>query len=374
MLRCGSVGGAPCLPTARRNERQHDRYFRLASYIGRGVRTPPLLPRFKPLPRSTQPYVSHRSRLRDSTMKEDPPMARLFDSYVMVDWSAASKPATGADSIWIGAMTPDSRLKLAFKATNPPTRAKAIEELTDLLGRCLKRGDHVLVGVDFPLGFPAGTSAALKLKGEPWRGMREFLLKEMKDKPDNANNRFSLAAMMNRRISDGPFPFWGCSKKDELATLSIKKTREHGPKDIGEFRVVEEAAMDAKKARPQPVWKIAYAGAIGGQTMTGIPAMERLREKFPTLKIWPFDLPLAKLDDEGMGDARIVVAEVLTTLNSTNQQASEIRDEAQVRTLCEALAERDASGKLGAMFAGEAKLTEGKKTSVTTEEGWILGI
>ena len=50
-------------------------------------------------------------------------MARLFESYVMVDWSAASKPATGADSIWIGALTPDSRLKLAFKASNPPTRA-----------------------------------------------------------------------------------------------------------------------------------------------------------------------------------------------------------------------------------------------------------
>jgi hypothetical protein len=57
-------------------------------------------------------------------------MARLFESYVMVDWSAASKPATGADSIWIGALTPDSRLKLSFKASNPPTRAKAIEELT----------------------------------------------------------------------------------------------------------------------------------------------------------------------------------------------------------------------------------------------------
>lgn len=301
-------------------------------------------------------------------------MARLFDSYVMVDWSAASKPATGADSIWIGALTPDSRLKLAFKASNPPTRAKAIEELTELLGRCLKRGDRVLVGVDFPLGFPAGTSEALKLKGEPWRAIRDFLLKEMKDKPDNSNNRFALAARMNRLISEGPFPFWGCSKKDELTTLSIKKSREHGPKDIGEFRIVENTAMETKKARPQPVWKIAYAGAIGGQTMTGIPAFERMREKFSTLKVWPFDLPLARLDSETLGDTRVVVAEVLTSLNTTNQQASEIRDEAQVRTLCEALAERDASGKLGAMFAGEAKLTDAQKAAVTSEEGWILGI
>lgn len=301
-------------------------------------------------------------------------MARLFDSYVMVDWSAASKPATGADSIWIGALTPDSRLKLAFKATNPATRAKAMEELSDLLARCLKRGDRVLVGVDFPLGFPAGTSDALKLKGDPWRGIRDFLLKEMKDKPDNSNNRFALAARMNRLISNGPFPFWGCSKKDELTTLSIKKSREHGKGDIAEFRIVENVALETKKSRPQPVWKIAYAGAIGGQTMTGIPAIERLREKFPALKVWPFDIPLAKLDNETMGDARVVVAEVLTSLNATNQQASEIRDEAQVRSLCEALAERDANGKLAAMFAGEAKLTEAQKAAVTLEEGWILGI
>ena len=301
-------------------------------------------------------------------------MARLFESYVMVDWSAASKPATGADSIWIGALTPDSRLKLSFKASNPPTRAKAIEELSDLLARCLKRGDRVLVGVDFPLGFPAGTSSALKLKGEPGKALRDFLLKEMKDKPDNSNNRFALAARMNRLISDGPFPFWGCSKKDELTTRSVKKTREHGKGDVAEFRIVEEAAMEAKKSRPQPVWKIAYAGAIGGQAMTGIPAMERLREKFPALKIWPFELPLAKLDSEGLADTRVVVAEVLTTLNATNQQSSEIRDEAQVRSICEALAERDANGKLAAMFGGEAKLTDAQKAKVSAEEGWILGI
>ena len=155
-------------------------------------------------------------------------MARLLDSYVLVDWRAASKPATGADSIWIGALTPDSRPKLAFKASNPPTRAKAIEELTDLLGRYLKRGDRVLVGMDFPMGFTTGTAAALKLKGDaPWRATRDFLLKEMKDKPDNSNNRFSLAAQMNRRMSDGPFPFWGCSKKDELTTLSLKLSLRH---------------------------------------------------------------------------------------------------------------------------------------------------
>jgi hypothetical protein len=65
-------------------------------------------------------------------------MARLFNSYVMVAWSAASKPATGADSIWIGALTPDARMKLVFKASNPPTRAKAVEELDSRPGRPMR--------------------------------------------------------------------------------------------------------------------------------------------------------------------------------------------------------------------------------------------
>ncbi|MEZ5937061.1 MAG: cobalamin biosynthesis protein CbiG [Hyphomonadaceae bacterium] len=301
-------------------------------------------------------------------------MARLFDSYVMVDWSAAAKPTTGADSIWIGILARDARLKLAFRATNPPTRAKALEELTAELTTCLKRGDRVLLGFDFPLGFPAGTSEALKLSGEPWRAVRDFLGKEMKDKPDNANNRFPLAARMNRLISNGPFPFWGCSKKDELTTLSVKKSREHGPDDIAEFRISEQMAHDAKKARPQPVWKIAYAGAVGGQTMTGIPAVERLRANFPGMKIWPFELPLAPLDEETLADTRIVVTEIYPSMLEVRPEASEIRDEAQVRSAAEWLSELDANGKLAALFAGAPQLTDTQKKAVTAEEGWILGI
>ena len=301
-------------------------------------------------------------------------MARLFDSFIVVDWSAASKPATGADSIWIGVLSPDARLKLHFKSHNPPTRAEAMTLLEDILKRCLHRGDRVLVGVDFALVYPAGTSAALGLKGEAWRAIREFLLKEMKEKPDNSNNRFALAARMNRLISNGPFPFWGCSKRDALTTLSQKKSREHEPGEIAEFRLSEQAAIAAKKGRPQPVWKIAYAGAVGGQTMTGIPAIERLRDKVPGLKVWPFEVPLAPLDEAALEDTRVVVAEVYPSMLEVNAASSEIRDEAQVRTMAEWLGELDVKGKLAPLFAGGPALTDAQKAAVSGEEGWILGI
>ncbi len=301
-------------------------------------------------------------------------MARLFDSYVIVDWSAASKPSTGADSIWIGVLAPDARLKLAFKSHNPATRAEALTMLQDILSRALHRGDRILLGFDFSLGYPAGAAAALGLEGEPWQAIRKFLLKEMKDKPDNANNRFPLAARMNRLMSGGPFPFWGCSKKDALTTLSQKKSREHEAGEVAEFRLAEQQAIDDGKGRPQPVWKIYYAGAVGGQTLTGIPAVERLREHLPDSKIWPFELPLEELTDESLGDTRVVIAEVYPSMVSVTAESGETRDSAQVRTLSALFAELDANGKLGALFAGKPGLTDEQKALVCAEEGWILGI
>ena len=49
-------------------------------------------------------------------------MKRLFDAYIIVDWSAAAKPVTGANSIWVGIRARDARLKFQFNSANPKTR------------------------------------------------------------------------------------------------------------------------------------------------------------------------------------------------------------------------------------------------------------
>ena len=101
-------------------------------------------------------------------------MARLFNAYVIVDWSAAAKPNTGADSVWIGVLKRDVRFRLAFEAFNPPTRAEAEKKLVAVLEDLKKKTDRAFVGLDFPLGFPRGFAAALKLPGEaPWRSSSE---------------------------------------------------------------------------------------------------------------------------------------------------------------------------------------------------------
>lgn len=176
---------------------------------------------------------------------------RLFQAYVMVDWSAAAKPATGADSIWIGVLKRNVRFQLAFESHNPPTRFDAEKTLEGVLSDLRRKSERVLVGFDFPLAFPRGTAAALKLGGPPWRALMDFVTAEVKDKPNNANNRFQVGAKMNRLMTGEAFPFWGAPARDEQTMLSSKRVREHGEKDLPEFRLAETAIKG-----PSSIWKL----------------------------------------------------------------------------------------------------------------------
>src|SRR5262249_24194804 len=103
---------------------------------------------------------------------------RLFQAYVMVDWSAAAKPTTGPDSIWIGVTKGNGRFQMAFEPHNPATRADAEKLLEAILDDLKRKSERALVGFDFPLNFPRGTAAALNLAGEPWKAVLDFVAKE----------------------------------------------------------------------------------------------------------------------------------------------------------------------------------------------------
>jgi hypothetical protein len=297
-------------------------------------------------------------------------VARLFNAYVMVDWSAASKPNTGADSVWIGVLKRDVRFRLAFEAFNPPTRAEAEIKLTALLDDLKKRGERALVGFDFNLGFPHGLAAGLKLAGEaPWRAVWDFLDKMVKDKPDNTNNRFGVGSEINRRLTGGPFPFWGCPPRDTLTTLQPKKTRDHTPDDLPEFRYAEVAAKAAS------VWKLYYNGSVGGQTILGIPVARRIKlARGDAAKVWPFETGLRALSEVDLEGVEVVLAEVYPSLYKAVPAAGEVKDLAQVRASVEHLARLDEAGKLGAAFASAKPLAPDVLAAAEHEEGWVLGV
>ena len=298
-------------------------------------------------------------------------MSRLFSAYVIVDWSAAAKPSTGADSVWIGVAKRDLRFRLTFESFNPPTRAEAEKKLADILDDFKKRGERALVGFDFPLGFPRGFAKALNLTGEhPWRAVWDQLDKMVKDKADNTNNRFGVGSEINRRMTGGPFPFWGCPPKDALTTLQPKRTRAHGPDDLPEFRHADLAAKGAAS-----IWKLYYNGSVGGQAILGIPAARRLKlARSEAVKIWPFETGFKTLTEADLADVEVVVAEVYPSLYKAQPQPGEVKDQAQVRVTAEHFARLDETGKLGAAFTIGKTAAADVILDAETEEGWILGI
>jgi hypothetical protein len=298
-------------------------------------------------------------------------VSRLFNAYVMVDWSAAATPKLGKDSVWIGVMKRDIRFRLTFEAFNPHTRHAAEAQLRDVLADLRRRGDRALVGFDFPLGFPAGTAAALKLKDPSWKGLWAFLASNVVDKADNTNNRFAVAAKMNRLMTDAPRPFWGAPPKDVQRWLQPTKA-EVVEGALPQLRRTELATQGLGKAGAKSVWQMTGAGAVGGQTLVGVPAAKRLADELgDKAVVWPFQTGWKPLTPADLDGREAVLAEIYPALIPAKPEPGEVPDRAQVRAVAEHFAKLDEAGKLGAAF-GPAKAT-GDAEAVEREEGWILG-
>lgn len=302
-------------------------------------------------------------------------MARLFDAYIMVDWSAASKPTTGANSIWIGILARDARLKLQFQAVNPKTRLEARKLIDGLLAKLTGRGDRVLLGFDFSLGYPAGTAKALGLDTStlpPWAAMHAHLASKLKDKPDNSNARFAIAAGMNYAISKGPFPFWGAPTRDVVSTLASTRPDFSGGK-LDEFREIERYAKAAGLGNPKSGWQLAYAGSVGSQSLTGIPHVHGIRNTLEKSRIWPFEFTDGNLNEETLEDVSVVITEIYPSMIPVKPESGEVLDAAQTREIAHHYAALDAKNSLDGCFSTGKVLDEQKIMQIQSEEGWILG-
>ncbi|RZJ03437.1 MAG: cobalamin biosynthesis protein CbiG [Brevundimonas sp.] len=301
-------------------------------------------------------------------------MARLFDAYIIADWTAAEGKKLGDGSVWIGVAKRDVRFRLYTETHNVATRAEGEALLKSLLADHRKRGDRVLVGFDFNFGYPAGTAARLKLDGAPWSAMWKFLAANVVDKADNTNNRYQVAAKMNRLMTDEAWPLWGAPAKQAQRWLTTTKPPAGSGADIPEFRATEDAVRKGK-LQPKSVWQMHGAGAVGGQTMTGIPVVRRLLESLgSSAAVWPFGTGWRALDTADVEPLSALVVEVWPSMFETKTQPGEFKDQAQVRTTAEALAKLDEAGDLSKAFAPPKGADEALVAKVETEEGWILGV
>lgn len=302
-------------------------------------------------------------------------MARLFDAYVIADWTAAEGKKLGDTSLWIGVAKRDVRFRLYTETHNVATRAEGEALLTSILADHRKRGDRVLLGLDFNFGYPVGTAARLGLKDAPaWSAMWKFIASNVVDKPDNTNNRYQVAAKMNRLMTDEAWPLWGAPAKQAQRWLTSTKPPVGSGADIPEFRATEDAARRGK-LQPKSVWQMHGAGAVGGQTLVGIPAVRRLLESLGSAAaVWPFGTGWRELDAADVEPLSVLVAEVWPSMFPTTVQTGEFKDQAQVRTTAEAFALMDDRGDLAKAFAPPKGASEALIAQVEGEEGWILGV
>lgn len=291
----------------------------------------------------------------------------IFDAHIVVDWSARSAPsprAASGDAIWWAAVGPG----LPAAPVYARTRHAAIEDLTALAAQLADRGSKVLIGFDFPFGYPRGVAAHVTGRAEA-RAMWDWLAARVNDAPDNSNTRYAAATALNR-LYPGCGPCWGHPTGWDVADVPARKSSRtmlgHPP---------ERRHADARAKGAKTVWQMAYAGAVGCQVLLGQPTLARMTAD-PRLAgrvaVWPFD------GGFGVPDAPICLAEVypsqLAPAIAARRHQTEKLDSAQVRVTAAALAALDRAGGLRAVFGAPPDLDLTARREVETEEAWILGI
>lgn len=281
--------------------------------------------------------------------------ANAFDDVVIVDWSASSKPKLGRDSIWIGHAS-----ATAVEPLNAATRGQAARLLVDRLVGLIRGGRRVLVGFDFPYGYPRGTADRLGLTGKsddepPWLRIWNELARLVTDGPSNANNRFETAAELNRRGAC----FWG---KPATSRAEVPSTKQ--PFMLPEFRATE-LHLRSRAQYPKSVWQLSGAGSVGSQALLGLPIVRALRfdERLVDVsRVWPFETGFAL-----PRDVQVVHAEIWPAVVQPDATAHSVADARQVHTLARHLRGL-AHDDLERLFAAGAGDIEAE-----VEEGWILG-
>jgi molybdopterin molybdotransferase len=272
-----------------------------------------------------------------------------FTRFAMVDWSGGNDtgPRPRKDAIWIAEAEPGRPTRTCYQRNRhlaEGTLARQIEAtLTD--------GARLLIGVDFPFGYPSGFARALTGSDDVFAVWR-WLADRIEDSPKR-NNRWEVAGAINRTLGDGRGPFWGNGAKADVPGLGRTKADYANP-------FPDRRACERQTRGVFTCWQLAGAGAVGSQVLMGLPVLERLRQRFPgRIAVWPFE-PL---------DRPVALVEIWPSLIDTAVRAAmaaegadAVRDAWQVRLMAEALAALPASD-VARMLDVDAP-----------EEGWIFGL
>ena len=267
-----------------------------------------------------------------------------FDRVLVVDWSANATPKLGADSIWIGSAGAG-----AMPPRNISTRVASMEALRIEIASALRAGQRMLVAFDIGFGFPRGFAAHLTGRAEAL-AVWDWLAARITDDARNGNNRFEVAAEINRHFP-GIGPFWGRPNGRDLPDLPAKGNARTGH-GLAELRETEALCSGA-----HPMWKLYTTGSVGSQSLLGQAHLAALRHEFgDTLSVWPMQQAAAPI---------VLVETYLSLIDPAVKlaQGYACKDAAQVDLLARAFHHADMTQLMAAPAARET----------LREEGWILG-
>ena len=284
-----------------------------------------------------------------------------FDRLVVVDWSARSKPSPKKptkDAIYICH-------SINFEMQNTEyfrTRREALIFIEKLIEKSLVLKERIFVGFDFAFGYPLGFSESVTSSSNVF-SIWKLLKRRVVDNDNNSNNRFEVAQRLNLKLP-GIGPSWGCPQNLCLDGLPHKGTDRSGD-SVSEFRLCEKYARSAHS-----VWKLFTTGAVGSQSLMGIPHLQKLREKFyKNLCVWPFD--------QDFNSAQIVLGEVYPSLykfpldseikSNSKVFCHDITDAYQTYRTVENLLKLNKEGRL-------LPILPCKFRKQIMEEGWIVGL
>lgn len=267
-----------------------------------------------------------------------------FDTIIAVDWSARSAPSPARP-------TPDAIFACVGRngTLDTPqyfrTRFAVMDWLDDLLDAEITAGRRVLAGFDFAFGYPDGFADALT-GSNSGLAVWDWLSDQIVDESDNTNNRFKIADQINARFP-GTGPFWGAPATVNLKHLPHKGTARSG------HGMVEKRTCERASKTAQPVWKLYTTGAVGSQSLLGIPHLNRLRKRLGAhCAVWPM---------QDADTVQVTLCEIYPSLfPDSSDDANGILDARQVsRVVGQFFDEMPELPKLGAAL---------------TQEGWIVGL
>jgi hypothetical protein len=299
----------------------------------------------------------------------------LFDAYLMVDWSASSKPKSGKDSIWIALAVRVGERVAVEALENPRTRTAAAARVNELVRSLITRGLRVLTGFDFPYGYPRGLATALGLSDDeaPWRVIWNRFSEAIRDDARNVNNRFGVASNLNAKLGLRPGPFWGCPAPQQTATLRSKGCS--FPYDAPGRALERRRTTERRLRGVQETWKLFGRGSAGSQALLGIPRVAALRDDetlAPVSRVWPFETGFTNLPTPQHGPF-VLHAEIWPGVVPIDASLHTVRDTAQVLTLTRHFAALDDLGEAQALFRAPDRLGADELAACVAEEGWILG-